>query len=770
MTDRTRLPPKPSEVADLREALERSDAARKRAETQLVEREALLSLFVEHAPAAIAMFDRDMRYLAVSRRFLEDYRVDPDRNPVGHSHYEIFPEIPERWRAIHKRILSGEELSHPEDAFRRKDGRLDWVRWSMKPWRQADGTIGGALFFSEVITKEVEAHQRLRESEERLHLALEAAKLGIWRWDLIKWPPVLQWDTRCKALFGLSSVALVTYETWTSAIQVEDRARVAEEVASALDPANPRDDYACEYRAAHPDGTVLWLHATGRAFFEVAPACPSGRRPVSMTGTIGDVTQAHVAKDALKEKEARLSAALRAGKLGVYDYDPLTRLAKWDARMYRLWGVPEDEPVTYDTFEAGVHPDDVSVVRGAVANGLDPAGSHHFECEFRVVNRSDGSVHSVFADGDVTFDATGEPCRIVGIVQDITDRNVAKNALRDTSDGRLRTIVDTAVDAIVVIDEEGLIQSANLATESIFGFKADEMAGRNVSMLMPGPNARTHDSCISKFMQTGRAKIIGTGREVKGRRKDGSLFPLDLSVAEWREGGKSFFTGIMRDITLRKRQEKQVETLLNEVNHRSKNMLAVVQAIARQTLATNPDDFMGSFGERIRALSANQDLLVKNAWIGVYLEELVRSQLAPFKDFIGSRVELAGPTLLLSSAAAQAIGMALHELATNAGKYGALSDSKGRVTITWSLESSETGEQIFVMSWLEEGGPPVSEPKRRGFGSMVIGHIVEQSLDGKVDLAHLVTGVRWRLECRAFDVLEGRRATRNGQDPDEVGQ
>ncbi len=288
-------------------------------------------------------------------------------------------------------------------------------------------------------------------------------------------------------------------------------------------------------------------------------------------------------------------------------------------------------------------------------------------------------------------------------------------------------------------------------------------------MLMPVPNAVTHDNCISTFLQTGHAKIIGVGREVKGRRKDGSLFPLDLSVAEWREGCKSFFTGIMRDITLRKKQEKQVETLLHEVNHRSKNMLAVVQAIARQTLAVQPDNFIRTFEERIHALSANQDLLVKSAWTGVYLEELVRSQLAPFKDFIGSRIELAGPSLLLSADASQAIGMALHELATNAGKYGALSNSNGRVTITWSLESSRTGEEIFVMTWLEEGGPPVSEPKRRGFGSTIIGRVVEQSLDGKVEFTHLVTGVRWRLECRALDVLEGKRATGNGQDPKEPG-
>jgi len=623
----------------------------------------------------------------------------------------------------------------------------------MKPWRHTDGKIGGALLFSEVITKEVEARHRLAESEERLRLALDAAELGIWRWEVAKGTRVLQWDARCKALSGLPPDAEVTYDIWANAITPEDRTAAEAGVVRALDPADPHDEYVCEYRVRHPDGTVLWVYATGRAFFEPDPAAPSGRRVVSIAGTIRDVTQAHAAKDALKEKEERLSAALRSGKFGVYDYDPLTRIIKWDSRMYRLWGVPEGEPVTYETFEAGVHPEDVAAVRAAVAKSLHPNESRHIECEYRVVNRSDRKVRSVFADGDVTFDAaTGEPCRIVGIVQDITERKTIENALRE-SEGRLRTIVDTAVDAIVVIDEEGLVQSANLATERLFGFETHEVVGSNISMLMPRTDRIAHDSHISKFLRTGRAKIIGVGREVQGVRKDGSFFPLDLAVAEWRADGKRFFTGIMRDITLRKRREDQVQALLGEVNHRSKNLLAVVHAIARQTLATKPDEFMETFGERIQALSANQDLLIKNSWIGVYLDELVRSQLAPFNDLFGSSIHLEGPPLLMSSSAAQAIGLALHELATNAGKYGALSNRDGRVEINWGLECSETGEETFVMTWREEGGPPVSEPKRQGFGSVVIGLMVESSLDAKVELSFPVTGARWRLVCRADDAL-----------------
>ena len=112
---------------------------RKRAEAALAERQAQLAVFVEHAPAAIAMFDREMRYLAVSRRFVLDFRLPQDAQLIGRSHYEMFPDIPQRWRDIHARVLAGEELSQEEDQFTRQDGRTDWVRWSMAPWRRADG-------------------------------------------------------------------------------------------------------------------------------------------------------------------------------------------------------------------------------------------------------------------------------------------------------------------------------------------------------------------------------------------------------------------------------------------------------------------------------------------------------------------------------------------------------------------------------------------------------------------------------------------------------
>jgi two-component sensor histidine kinase len=188
--------------------------------------------------------------------------------------------------------------------------------------------------------------------------------------------------------------------------------------------------------------------------------------------------------------------------------------------------------------------------------------------------------------------------------------------------------------------------------------------------------------------------------------------------------------------------------------HRSKNMLAIVQAIARQTAAANPDDFIERFAERIQALASSQDLLIQSEWRGVALDGLVRSQLGPFMNLVDKRIALRGPSLFISAPAAQVLGMALHELATNAGKYGALSNDSGRVEVVWSLEPGESSAETFVISWRERGGPSVTPPARSGFGSTVLCQVAKASLDAQVELNYASTGLAWRLQCAARKIID----------------
>jgi PAS domain S-box-containing protein len=350
-------------------------------------------------------------------------------------------------------------------------------------------------------------------------------------------------------------------------------------------------------------------------------------------------------------------------------------------------------------------------------------------------------------------DDDGRITHLIPSAMDLTARRQAQEALQD-SEAKFRSIISTAVDAIAVIDENGLIQFINPAVQRMSGYEAAELVGKNVSVLMPEPYRSAHDGYLSAYLRTGEAKIIGRPREVACQRKDGSIFPVELAVTEWQAGGKRHFTGIIRDISERKRHEDKIQLLLREVNHRSKNMLSVVQAVARRTIAATSDDFIVRFEDRIQSLAASQDLLVRNEWIGADLGELIRSQLGHLSDLIGTRIELHGPTLLINASAAQTLGMALHELATNAEKYGALAEDDGRISIKWSLEPGDPGNEVFLMSWRERGGKPVAAPTREGFGSTVLGRVVSDSLEGKVALEFEYTGLSWRLECPAANVSD----------------
>jgi two-component sensor histidine kinase len=197
-------------------------------------------------------------------------------------------------------------------------------------------------------------------------------------------------------------------------------------------------------------------------------------------------------------------------------------------------------------------------------------------------------------------------------------------------------------------------------------------------------------------------------------------------------------------------QIEHLHLLMREASHRSTNILALVQAIARQTAAGHPpEDFLKRFNDRVAALAANQDLLTRYGWRGVDLEDLVRTQLAHFVDLIGSRITLHGPKLCLNAATSEAIGLAIHELATNAGKYGALSAETGRIDVRWGVDRG-----AFELKWTESKGPPVSSPKRHGFGYTIITALVRAAVGGDTGLDYEPSGVTWSLSAPVGNVLE----------------
>jgi PAS domain S-box-containing protein len=322
-------------------------------------------------------------------------------------------------------------------------------------------------------------------------------------------------------------------------------------------------------------------------------------------------------------------------------------------------------------------------------------------------------------------------------------------------------LIERSSDFVATADLDGHITYMNSAAKRMIGGGSER--GLHFSeYIAPESLGYFKDTFIPAVRQHGHASA-----EMKLRnRTTGEL--IDVICATFllldRNGKPNQLATVTRDITDRKRHEEHLDLLMREVNHRAKNLLSVVQAISHQTAAKSPKDFTARFTERLQALSANQDLLVRSDWGGVDIEELVRAQLATFSDLIGSRISMHGPELRFNSTAAQAVGLALHELATNAGKYGALSTETGSVKVSWRLDGG-----MFAMSWTERGGPPVSVPTQRGFGSTVLSFMAKRSVGGEVCLEYAPSGVVWTLTCPSANALEAAEKEEFEHAPESQG-
>lgn len=306
------------------------------------------------------------------------------------------------------------------------------------------------------------------------------------------------------------------------------------------------------------------------------------------------------------------------------------------------------------------------------------------------------------------------------------------------SEMQLSEIFDALGDGLFVADAGGRYVDVNPAACAMLGGTRDEILALTFhDLLDPSEWPRLPDQIASLADGSVRRS------EWLFRRRDGSTFKGEL-VGGMLSNGR--FQSIVRDISDRVERERHEELLKREASHRTKNVLAVVQAVARQTAASSPARFIETFEERIAALSASHDLFVKSAWGQIGLRSLVEAQLSPFLGRGTDRLVVGGPDIFLSQTAAQSVGMALHELATNAGKYGALSDGAGKVLIEWAVEHGK-GAPDFCFSWREVDGPPVTQPTRTGFGTRMIAMMTERALGAKAAMDYEPGGLMWSMRC-----------------------
>jgi PAS domain S-box-containing protein len=351
-------------------------------------------------------------------------------------------------------------------------------------------------------------------------------------------------------------------------------------------------------------------------------------------------------------------------------------------------------------------------------------------------------------------DAAGHLIGASQSARDVSERKEREKRLRE-SEERLSQIINTVNAFVGLLDRNGKVIEVNARALEAVGAVREQVIGRPMAdtpWFSHAPEAGRRMSEMIARCLTGETVRCDLEYSMRGQLRwvdfqAAPIFAADGSVTAIVPSGV--------DITDRKRSEEQVRLLMLEVNHRAKNMLGVVLAIARQTTSSSPGDFLSKLTQRIQALSVNLDLLVKNEWQGIDLAPLVHAQLAYFSEAIGSRIAIEGPELRLTREAAQGIGMALHELATNAVKHGALSNDGGSITIAWRCDND-----VFTISWQERDGPPVEEPTRQGFGNTVLTTLAETAVSGHVSLDYNPTGLKWELTCSTRNALEPGSATR----------
>jgi PAS domain S-box-containing protein len=435
--------------------------------------------------------------------------------------------------------------------------------------------------------------------------------------------------------------------------------------------------------------------------------------------------------DDLPRSQAYLAEAQRLSRTGSFGWRISTGEILWSEETFRIFQYDRTTAPTVAHVLQRVHPEDAAAVQQTIERAAQDGKD--FDHEYRLV-MPDGSVTHVHVVAHAIGDqATG--IEFAGSVRDVTAAKKAEEVQL-----RLGAIVASSDDAIISKTLGGIITSWNAGAQRIFGYTAEEAVGRPISMLIPADRHAEEALIIDRLKRGESVEHFETVRIGKDARE--IHVSLAISPIKGPAGRIIGASKIARDITGRKQSETQISILAREAEHRAKNVLATVQAIVHLTQSDTPEDLKHAIEGRIQALANVHALFVESRWSGAELHNLVMQELSPYCQEGETRARIDGPTMMLDPAAAQTIAVTLHELATNAAKYGALSVKTGHVQVEWS----RAPDGRLLLRWSETGGPPVKPPTRQGFGTRVMEGMIRGQLRGEMRFA-------WRAEGLVCEIV-----------------
>ncbi len=760
-------------------ALRRAALSRRAEIAALAESELRLRLAVEAADIGTFDYDLATGVLRWDGRTRALFGVGPDE-PVSYAETflpRLHPEDRARTDAAVRAALDPEGHGRFDCEYRTvaEDGRLlhrlaargALIREGAETLRFV-GTVRD-------VTAERAAQAALAATEERLRLATRATNDAIWDWDLVR--DQVFWNEALEAAYGWTPETVrPTGAWWLERIHPDDRARVEADIRSVIEGAG--DDWRHEYRFRRADGSYAEVFDRGSMVRDARGA------PLRMIGAMLDLTERN-------RVSGQLRAVFEGANVGIVQIDPRTLVAlEVNAKLCAIWGAAESEIVGRSV--AQWTPEEDAEERDRLHQRL-AAGEIMRETLEKRYRRKDGRL--IWGRVNLVSQVNGDALLTTAMIEDITEEKrveVRQRALIELGD-RLRDAPDAAAVSGVAAEILGRTLDLSRAgygaidgaagrfrverdrtdgtVASLAGIHPLALFGATVARLRRGEVLVVPDIAADPGLapDAGSYAAHGIRAQIKVpllRRGDlvGLLFAHAAAPREWEPGEVGFVREVADRVWAalgRLQAEEQQRVLNRELSHRLKNTLTMAQAIASQTLRNVTD--VGSVKEalvaRLVALGKAHDILLSGEGDeGAGLEAVLAGALAIHDDGEPDRIRLSGPAIEVGPKAALSLSLMIHELATNAAKYGAFSVPGGRVGVEWTIEGGEEGkpgpDALVRMVWTERGGPPVKVPTRKGFGSRLIERGLSGAVGGATQTDYAADGVICRITAPLGGLLE----------------